>query len=198
MAFENVFDGLASFENIVTGIASNISDYEIRTITGLIPNLFLQHGWASTMYLVNILYLPGILEFSPPSFGSKTGITNKEYEEIYSPNYSFPVGRKYKSPQGTNNSNTQSGYFKMLRGDFLQFMRFIETEGGVDDINMTITEVIASLRAEPTVNSITVYKNVKVKQVTEDTRKQGDPYFTAKIDLIFTERPRIFTLIGEV
>jgi hypothetical protein len=197
MAFETLVNTLGNIENTVGIISGQIADYDVRQITGLIPNLFLQHGWSSTMYLINALYLPGIQEFEPPTFGGVNDISNMDYEEVYTPNYSFPIGRRYKNASGSNNSDTQSGYFNVLRQDLVSFLRWIETPQA-DKNNMLILEVMGSARAEPTVNSITVYKNVKLKSCKESTRKQGDKAYTGRINLIFTERPHIYTALGEV
>lgn len=187
---------------------------DLNQLRRLITPIFQKVGWGATIYIINLDFFDGIQEFQPPAYFFKSlGEGSKNYtesfkrntQEIYSENYSSPVARIYNTKVNVNqdggyspdgNTNTDKGSITLLRDDFLKLMRLVELDGGLENGNLQIIEIIGSLSSNPLYNTLTIYNDVKPGIVKEGSRTQGQHYYTTTVELFFTNPPKIYSLTG--
>ena len=187
---------------------------DLNKLRRLITPIFEKVGWSSTVYIINFNFFEGIREFQPPAYFLKAlseGTDNysegynRKTQEIYSENYSSPVGRIYNTKVDINqqggynpngNSNTDKGSITFLRDDFIKLMRLFELDGGLENAQLQIIEIIGTLSSNPLYDSLTIYEKVKPGIVRESNRTQGQLFYTASMELFFTHPPKIYSLTG--
>jgi hypothetical protein len=212
--FDNLFKAdIPGQTYLKSGSLYTASD-DLNQLRRIMAPIFQKVGWGATIYLINFEFFDGIQEFQPPAFFFKSlGEGSSDYdesfnritEEIYSENYSSPVGRIYNSKvklkqdggyDSDGNTNTYTGMMTLLRDDYIKLMRSLELNGGLENGNLLIVEVIGSLSSNPMYNTVSIYDGVRPGMVKEGKRTQGQHYYTTTIELYFTNPPKIYSLSG--